>query len=120
MRREDASRNPQTLSEGHSFRAALLPSRDTSSYVDEALYQLATVRIEARDFTAARKPLRDLLTDHPDTPLQDRAVYNLALCAFETGDRRESRRLLDVFDRSFKGSRLEPNALELRARLNRK
>ncbi|TWT44638.1 hypothetical protein RAS1_10530 [Phycisphaerae bacterium RAS1] len=102
-----------------ALKEVLARHRDTSSYVDESLYQLAMVRIEARAFVDARKPLRDLLCDHPDTPLQDRAVYNLALCALETGQRKEAQRLLDVFDRSFTGSRVEPNARELRTRLAR-
>lgn len=102
-----------------ALKEVLTKHRAASGYVDEALYQLAFVRIEDRSFARARQPLRELLLDHPDTPLQDRAVYGLALCSLELSNRKEAKRLVAVFERSFSGSEVAAKVADLKKRLGR-
>jgi TolA-binding protein len=100
-----------------SLRELLRKHRQDTTMVEEALYQLGALLVEARAHRRAIEPFKRLLRDHPDSTLLDRAVYNLAFCRAKTGDKREARRLLSVFERSFPGSSFAGKARELRASL---
>jgi TolA-binding protein len=91
-----------------------------SSYVEEALYQLGSARIESGRFKTAIAPFKQMLRDHPTSHLFDRAVYNLAVCYSRLGKNDEAGRLLDVFLRSFPGSAWLGKAKTMRAALQRR
>lgn len=91
-----------------------------SGYVEEALYQLGSIRIETGRFKTAMVPFKQMIKDHPDSRLLDRAVYNLAVCNSRLGKNQEAMRFLDLFVRSFPRSSWLGKARKLQADLKKR
>lgn len=71
-------------------------------------------------FKTAMVPFKQMIRDHPDSRLIDRAVYNLAVCNSRLGKNREALRLLDLFVRSFPRSSWIDKARKLQAAIQKR
>ena len=85
--------------------------------MDEAIYQIGAANAEAKQWRPAIRVFEELLRDHPDSNLQDRALYYLALCHARGGNKKKAKEYVELFDRSFPASKMGERMAELRGEL---
>ena len=98
----------RTLEEKHAHDCTLM---------DEAVYQVGIGDVAAKQWTAAIREFEALLRDQPDSNLQDRALYNLALCHARNGNKKKAKEYVEIFDRSFPNSKMSAEMAKLRGEL---
>lgn len=119
--RGKACRMQKNLSQAESALLEMIRKHSLySSYIEEALYQLGSIRIESGRFKTAMVPFKQMLKDHPSAHLLDRAVYNIALCYLRLGKNEEAIQYVDLFVRSFPRSSWIGKATKMQAALQKR
>ena len=85
--------------------------------MDEAVYQIGAANAESKQWRPAIHVFEELLRDHPDSNLQDRALYYLALCHTRSGNKKKAKEYIELFDRSFPKSKMGEKMAKLRGEL---
>ena len=88
-------------------------------FADEALYQLGSIALEAKQPKEAREWFERLLRDWPDTGNLETLLLRLATCDADLGDKKRAKERLDLLERSFPKHTLTKEVAGLRERVGK-